>query len=233
MTPTGSSPADRGPHDGPEQADKPAPLADQVQAALDVCDEVVTVLDDVVRRVTVLEGQRRGGAGPENRAHYRFEFYPPAENTEDEGAQLKKVLGAWQRLDEWVSWLVATYKLTSVVPPCWPEHPGLREELIGLRVAWAGAWTPGSSHEAIVIWHEKLFHARTRMLDGNWGCPRCDSRHDDSGVELAETYHAWTDDPRRSPALIAARDRSIATVRARWTVQAASQGASQSGSDGR
>jgi hypothetical protein len=233
MTPTGSTPADPGPHDGPEQADTPAPLDDQVQAALDVCDEVVTVLDDVVRRVTALEDQQRGGAGPENRADYRFEFYPPAETTEDEGAQLKKVLGAWQRLDKWVSWLVATYKLTSVIPPCWPEHPGLREELIGLRVGWAGAWTPGSSHEAIVIWHEKLFHARARMLDGNWGCPRCDGRHEDTGLELAETYHAWADDPRRSAALVTARDRSIATVRTQRTVPAVSQAASQGEGDAR
>ena len=199
--------------------DRPASLADQVQAALDVCDEVVTVVDDLVRRLTAVEDQRYGPSGPDHRGDYRFEFYPKAESTEDEGTQLKTARAAWQRLDEWVTWLVATYKLASVLPPCWPEHPGLREELTGLRVAWAGAWSPGSSHEAIVIWHEKLFHARARMLDGNWGCPRCDGHHDDTGRELAETYHTWTTDPRRSPALITARDRSIATVRAQWTTQ--------------
>lgn len=203
----------------PADAERPAPLADQVKAALDVCDQVVTVVDDVVRRLTALEDLRSGGPGTDNRADYRFEFYPPAETNTEEGALLKKARAAWQRLDEWASWLVATYKLTSVIPPCWPEHPALREELIGLRVAWAGAWTPGSSNEAIVIWHEKLFHARARMLDGNWGCPRCDGRHDDTGLELAETYHTWTDNPRRSPALITARDRAIAIVRAPWTTQ--------------
>lgn len=215
---TASGPPSGGPLEpDPEQRDEPALLADQVQAALDVCDEVVSVLDDVVRRVGALEDQRRGGSGPENRTDYRFESYPSAATADEEGAQLKKVVAAWQRLDDWVSWLVATYKLTSIIPTCWPEHPALREELIGLRVAWAGAWTSGSSHEAIVVWHEKLFHARARMLDGNWGSPRCNGHHDDTGVELAEAYHVWSDDTQRPSALITARDRAIATVRTRWT----------------
>jgi hypothetical protein len=226
-TAAGREPGARDPGDG-----RPATVADQAAAALDVAENVLEVLDEIVQRLTVVEEavadtQRRG---PESRAGYRFELYPKAETDADQARQVKRACAAWERLDDWVTWLTGTYRLTSVIPPCWADHPTLREELIGLRVAWTGAWSPRASHDAIVIFHERLWNARSRLLDGNWGSARCDGRHTDNGTDeradiravtgfdLAEAYRAWVEDPHRDRALRTARDRSLATVRANWTV---------------
>lgn len=38
-----------------------------------------------------------------------------------------------EALVEWVEWLVRTFRLESVVRPCWPDHPAAVEEL---RALW-------------------------------------------------------------------------------------------------
>ena len=38
----------------------------------------------------------------------------------------------WADLGNWVSWFVDRYHLADVVPPCWPRHPALVDELIAL-----------------------------------------------------------------------------------------------------
>lgn len=199
---------------------RPATLADQAATALDVSEDVLEVLEEVVQRLTAVEDaitdSQRGGTGLEKRGDFRFEHYPEAETDADQAAQVKRVRAAWERLDAWVTWLTGTYRLTSVVPPCWADHTALREELIGLRVAWTGAWSSRASNEAIVIFHEKLWNVRARLLDGNWGSARCDGRHDDTGLDLADSHRAWVDDQRRPHALITARDRSLATIRGTW-----------------
>jgi hypothetical protein len=195
---------------------RPATLAEQAAAALDVSRDVLTALEELVKRIDALEQAREAGKGLETRTDFRFEQYPPAKTDGDRHSQLERVRRAWQRLDAWVDWLVATYKLTAVIPPCWPEHPTVREELIGLRVAWTGAWTNRASHEAIVIFHEKLTNARNRLLDGNWGNPRCAGQHAETGLDQADQFHAWAATDSRSRALITARDRALVLVRATW-----------------
>jgi hypothetical protein len=232
-TVAGGEPGGRDPAGG-----RPVTVADQAAAALDVSENVLEVLDDIVQRLTAVEEavadtQRHG---PGSRADYRFEFYPKAETDADQARQVGRARRAWERLDDWVAWLTGTYRLTSVIPPCWADHTALREELIGLRVAWTGAWSPRASHDAIVIFHERLWNARTRLLDGNWGSARCDGRHTDihadngsdygigdsadiravTGFDLADAYRTWVEDPHRDRALRTARDRSLATVRANW-----------------
>lgn len=198
----------------------PATLAEQAAAALNVSEDVLEVLEEVVQRLTAVENtiaeSQHRGTGPEKRTDYRFELYPKAETDKDQATQVTRARAAWERLDTWVTWLTGAYRLTTVIPPCWADHVALREELAGLRVAWAGAWSPRASHEAVVIWHEKLWNARARLLDGNWGSARCDGGHDDSGLDLAESYHTWVADPRRDRALIVARDRALETVRVNW-----------------
>jgi hypothetical protein len=200
----------------PPGEDRPATLAEQAAAALDVSHDVLTVLEELVKRIDALEQAHQSGIGLETRTDFRFEQYPPAETDGDRHSQIERVRRAWERLDAWVDWLIATYKLTAVIPPCWPEHPTLREELVGLRVAWSGAWSNRASHEAIVIFHEKLATARNRLLDGNWGNPRCAGQHADSGLDQAEQFHAWAATEGRSRALITARDRALVLVRAGW-----------------
>lgn len=204
----------------PGDEEEPATLAEQAAAALDVSEAVLEALEEVVQRLTAVENtlteNEHRGTGPEKRTDFRFELYPTAKTDEDQAGQVTRAHAAWERLDTWVTWLSGVYRLTSVIPPCWADHTALREELIGLRVAWTGAWAPRASHEAIVIWHEKLWNARARLLDGNWGSARCDGRHDDTGLDLAESHRAWVASPHRDRALIVARDRALDTVRANW-----------------
>jgi len=207
---------------------RPATLADQAAAALDVSEDVLVVLEEVIDRLTAVEDfvadARRPGAGSETRADFRFEHYAAADAADvdsdvdsEHARQIERARAAWERLDDWVTWLTGTYRLTSVIPPCWADHTAIREELVGLRISWTGAWTPRAGTDAIVIFHEKLWAARARLLDGNWGNPRCTGDHHDTGLDLAEAHQAWTEHPHRSRALITARDRTIATLRAGWS----------------
>ena len=47
----------------------------------------------------------------------------------------------WENLVDWVDQVTADYSLLGdfVVPPCWPAHPGVVEELAGLHRSWTRA----------------------------------------------------------------------------------------------
>ena len=51
----------------------------------------------------------------------------PADRLDQE--QLRR---CWAELQVWVSWFVDRYHLADEVPPCWPRHPALVDELKGL-----------------------------------------------------------------------------------------------------
>ncbi|UVS80584.1 hypothetical protein [Actinokineospora sp. UTMC 2448] len=188
---------------------QPQPSDERVNTALEMIENLFKIVADIANRIVELEHALPRATGGETRSDFRFESYPPPETDSDHAEQLERARAAWERLDHWVDWLVATYRLTNVVPACWPQHATVTEELIGLRVAWVGAWSDTSSHEAILSWHERLARTRSRLADGNWGKPRCDGNHDESGLDLPEQYQAWSTDPARTPALLAARDRSL------------------------
>jgi hypothetical protein len=95
----------------------------------------------------------------------------------------------WADLGKWVSWFVDRYHLADVVPPCWPRHPALVDELIALwyyhqEVTRPFAAEPaGPPDDASVPasayweWHE----ARWRWTQGApWtasGCQECVTGH--------------------------------------------------------
>lgn len=191
---------------------RPASLDERVDAALDVCDDLLTVLPRLVERLDTLEQQQSPGEPGEQRSDFRVDHYPVPHTEADHQQQRRRVQDAWDRLVGWVDWLVATYRLTSVIPACWPEHPAIVEELVGLRVAWITAWQDTASADAPAAWQRRLHETKARLADGNWGVPRCDGHHDGTGVDLADHYHAWRINPVRDKAQIAARDRSLATL---------------------
>lgn len=194
------------PDQGPEPA---APIEERVDAALDVIEDLVEVLPALVDRLDTLEAAAAPAAPGERRSDYRFAFYPPPHTPDDLRAQVQRATKAWDRLIEWVDWLVAAYRLTSVVPACWAQHPAVAEELIALRVAWVGAWSDAANPDAPAGWQRRLHEAKARLADGNWGVPRCDGHHDGTGLDHAESFAAWQDKPERVVALSAARDRSL------------------------
>lgn len=206
MTPPDQPPNGHGDH--PEQAS----LEERVDAALDVAEDMLTVLPQLVRRLENLERGQPQPAQGEQRSNFRFESYPAPANQEEHAEQMQRIRDAWHKLSGWGDWLIATYRLTSVVPPCWPEHAALVEELASLYIAWVGAWLDTAGPDAPAAWQRRLHETKTRLTDGNWGTPRCDGYHDGTGLDLADHFYTWRANPARDKALIAARDRTLAAL---------------------
>jgi hypothetical protein len=91
---------------------------------------------------------------------------------------------AWQDLVDWVIWLHDRYELSVEhrLPDCWPEHPGLVEELTALKAWRAEIYTapaPGAPEPAnggqARAWHGELrnvLHAATTVY-----APTCRAGH--------------------------------------------------------
>ena len=77
----------------------------------------------------------------------------------------------WNNLIDWVDRLTADYSLLgdSTVPPCWPAHPGVVEELAGLWRSWTRTMildelAKGSGDTSLTAWHDRwLWPCLTRM----------------------------------------------------------------------
>lgn len=96
---------------------------------------------------------------------------------------------AWRGLVDWVAWLHDRYELSKEtrLPECWPQHPGIIEELWALK-AWRGTiYTtqtgdrsgdtgPGQGVEqAARYWHNELRQVLTAVSQVY--APRCLSGH--------------------------------------------------------
>jgi hypothetical protein len=183
-----------------------ASLAEQVGAALDVCDDLLSVLPALVDRIAALEAAASPGEPGETRSDYRFESYPQPGSDGERAAQVGQVDKAWTRLANWVDWLVGVFRLSNVIPECWPLHPVLVEELVSLRVSWVGAWQDSAHPDAPAGWMRRLYDTKQRLTDGNWGVPRCNGRHHPSGLDNPDMFAAWFNKPTREQALAEERE---------------------------
>jgi hypothetical protein len=181
-----------------------SPPDEGVDTALEMIDHLFKITADIAHRISSIEQALPSTQPGEARSDYRFENYPNPSNDTDRTNQEQRALEAWTRLHNWVDWLVTTYRLTTTVPPCWPEHPTITEELIGLRIAWLGAWRDTSTPDAITTWHERLHRTKARLNDGNWGHPRCSGTH-----PIPDHTDTWLNHPTRYPALTNARTRAL------------------------
>jgi hypothetical protein len=91
----------------------------------------------------------------------------------------------WLWLINWVGWLTGRYQLDEEIPPCWPRHAALIEELTALCAAWHLAYDGEANPDAPMRWHEALARTRTRLRD--WDeTTRCrNGTHTDRRIELA------------------------------------------------
>jgi len=91
----------------------------------------------------------------------------------------------WSVLDDWVDRLTADYSLLgdSTVPPCWPAHPGVVEELAGLWRSWIRTMiidetAKNSGDTSLTAWHDRwLWPALTRMKSGHYRTTICRTKH--------------------------------------------------------
>ena len=85
----------------------------------------------------------------------------------------------------WIGWLSDCYSLDHrIVPPCWPEHGALLEELSALWTAWRTAYASTSSGSAPLDWHTQFAASRQRLTDwvAKTGCRN--GEHRPSGRQL-------------------------------------------------
>ena len=67
----------------------------------------------------------------------------------------------WDALYEWVDWMVDTYGVSArMLPACWPAHPGLVEELAGLREGWVHARLACvvKPSDQMSYWHDRCLY---------------------------------------------------------------------------
>lgn len=99
----------------------------------------------------------------------------------------------WNNLVDWVDELNSDYSLLSdyTIPPCWPAHPGVVEELAGLWRSWihavindARAKKHGSSE--LTAWHDRwLWPCLQRIRSGHYRTPNCHHKHQDDRPSTA------------------------------------------------
>lgn len=110
---------------------------------------------------------------------------------------------AWKALSMWVSWFVATYRLTtSVVPDCWWRHPELVAELYALQKAELASFTPTDPGFGPLGFHERLPLAieRLRLETRTIGCVGLQVHREISPRLLPADdpeYLAWMTEPHQ------------------------------------
>lgn len=101
----------------------------------------------------------------------------------------------WNALVSWVDGLRLTYSMQTsfTVPPCWPAHPGVVEELAGLYRGWVSAVLTdeqaaldGSS--ALTAWHDRwLWPALQRFKTASYRISNCAQKHVEETTQLPAT----------------------------------------------
>jgi len=111
----------------------------------------------------------------------------------------------WDQLVVWVDELNADYSLLGdyTIPPCWPAHPGVVEDLAGLHHAWTIAVIndelgkqAGSNN--LTAWHDRwLWPCLRRMKAGHYRTTNCrDRHHHREGSAAAMTDRGFLPNPR-------------------------------------
>ena len=90
----------------------------------------------------------------------------------------------WNQLIDWVDNLTADYSIrgSDHIPPCWPAHPGVVEELAGLWRAWITAVVTDEAAEDgavdVTAWHDRwLWPCLRRLRDTMYSTTECRTAH--------------------------------------------------------
>ena len=91
----------------------------------------------------------------------------------------------WNNLVDWVDDLNGDYSLLSdyVIPPCWPAHPGVVEELAGLWRSWIHAVVSDARAKKqgtadLTAWHDRwLWPCLERIKASHYRTTNCRQSH--------------------------------------------------------
>ena len=154
----------------------PAELSAGLQALADRLDttedQFAAALEKVSRAVVELRGQP---ATQQDDTEKR----PPRPWT------VRATTAQWDELVTWVDWMQANYSTISDydIPPCWPAHTGIVEELAGLHHAWKRAQLADEAGETtgsidLTGWHDRsLWPFLHRAKSGHYRTTNCKDRH--------------------------------------------------------
>jgi hypothetical protein len=84
-----------------------------------------------------------------------------------------------ERLADWVTWAATRYNLDhKVIPPCWPHHGAIVEELSALRTFWESSYQPDAAPAEPLAFHRDMTLALRRLRDwtSGLGCTRTNHR---------------------------------------------------------
>lgn len=109
---------------------------------------------------------------------------PPALGTAQVQAWCWKSLGPegqkalLAELGDWVGWLRRRYPLARKIPPCWPQHPELVEELTALWLAWQAAYTgPDPPLTGAADFHDRWLPGLLHRLEHGPHATDCTAGH--------------------------------------------------------
>ncbi|WP_329484246.1 hypothetical protein OG555_19045 [Kribbella sp. NBC_01484] len=83
------------------------------------------------------------------------------------------------RLTSWADWIIDRYNLDhKLIPPCWPEHGALVEELSALRTLWEASYLEDANPSGPLAFHRDLDFALRRLREwtSRLGCSRTEHR---------------------------------------------------------
>lgn len=193
MTVTSGSHDGHGPRSTPDRQ-VPANLEAVVGELAELLATLAERVKDLSDKVTKLE-QAPGGKSQYRRL--RPELHETAGSADR----------SHQELRAWVSWAVAIYRLSDVIPPCWQQHAALAEELSAFFLTWVAVWSDQTHQDSGIVWHEQLYRARERFTHWSQGA-RCSTA---CGLDLplADDQHArWIVDLARAD-----QDRPMIRIR--------------------
>jgi hypothetical protein len=82
----------------------------------------------------------------------------------------------WAELVRWVDWMQEMYSVSGhsidPVPPCWPAHRNVAEELAALHASWIAALTDEANakgvSDAALYWHDRWLWPTRERLSGSF-----------------------------------------------------------------
>lgn len=144
------------------QADQPLP--DQIENLRGLVDQIgveaVSRLDALEVVVADLRRKRAEPARDDDAPDKILTPKPWAATATDTG---------WDVLYDWVDWMADTYGVSArVLPACWSAHPGLVEELAGLRAGWVQARLAciAGASDQMSYWHDRSLYALLDRIKG-------------------------------------------------------------------
>ena len=131
-----------------------AQLISRLRHDLDqLASEITDAYADVLSRFESIDAQHSGHSAVSTAWSWR--------ELGDQGSE-----ELWNELTDWVGWIRHRYPVAKKVPPCWPEHPEVVEELTSLWLAWQGAYEqPDASLTAAAEWHDRWLPGLLHRLE--------------------------------------------------------------------